>query len=105
MGGEPASEIPAVIDQPSTSSRDELQKVVSTVVGSRVTLAPDALTQDSTLSIERAVARDSGSRRIDVREVSGPEIFRLIKRGEQCVLVHERTKTETVLNAATCKAR
>jgi hypothetical protein len=104
LGGDKVSDVPAVIERPTDASRAELLNIVNTAVGTQVTLAPDALTRESTLSIERTPIRDSSGRRVEVRERTGPELFRLVKRGDQCVLIHERTKAETVLRATQCAA-
>lgn len=105
VGGEPANDVPAVLEQPTNATREELHKAVASIVGTTVTLAPDALTRDTTLSIERTPLRDASGRRIEVRERTGPELFRLFKRGDQCVLIHERTKTETILKSSRCVAQ
>jgi hypothetical protein len=105
LGTENDMDRPAVIDRPTDASRAELRRVVNEALGTSVTLADDALTHTSTLSIERNPIRDASGRRIEVRERTPPEMFLLVKRGGQCVLIHERTKTETVLTATHCSAR
>lgn len=105
LGTEENIDQPAVIDPPTDASRAELRRVVNEVLGMQVTLADDALTRSSTLSIERNPIRDASGRRIEVRERTPPELFRLVKRGRECVLIHERTNTETVLTAAHCSVR
>jgi hypothetical protein len=93
---------PAVIAAPTPESRAELKRVVEDMFGAPVTLADDALTRDSTLVIERNPLRDSSGRRIEVREREPPAMFRLVKRGEQCVLIRERTQQATVLKTPSC---
>lgn len=89
-------DVAAVIDQPTKASRAELGQAVSSALNSApVTLADDALTQDSLLIIERAHLRG--------REMDKPEHFRLVKSGEHCTLVHERTGTRTTLASTTCQ--
>lgn len=105
LGTEKMSDLPAVIEQPTDASRAELRRVVNAVLGMPVTLADDALTRESTLSIERTPIRDATGRRVEVRERTAPELFRLVERGEQCVLIHERTKTESILSSTKCSAK
>lgn len=105
LGTEKTVEVPAVISAPTDAARAELYAAVIESLGMPITLADDALTHESTLSIERTPIRDSSGRRIEVRERTKPELFRLVKRGEDCVLIHERTQTETVLRAARCSPR
>ena len=88
-------DVAAVIDKPTKESRVELAQAVSSALnGAPVTLADDALTQDSLLIIERA--RHSG------RDLDKPEHFRLVKTGKHCALVHERTGKRTTLASTTC---
>ena len=103
--GNEKSEAAAVIQQPTSASRAELQSAVNAALGMTVTLADDALTKRNTLTIERDAIRDSSGRRIEVREREAPEMFQLVKRGDQCVLIHDRTKQETVLREARCSAQ
>lgn len=101
--GTPASaDVPALISKPTDASRAELQEKVSAALGTSVTLASDALTRSSTLAIERKPIRDANGRRIEVREREAPELFRLVKRDSQCILIRARTQTELTLNTAEC---
>ena len=95
----------AVIVAPNAASRATLQQAVSKLVGRPVTLADDALTRESTLTIERTGARDPSGRRIEVRETTMPESLRLVQRGAACVLIHDATKQEIMLNGVSCKAQ
>jgi hypothetical protein len=54
--------------------------------------------------VERARLRDASGRPLDGRERGMPEQFRLVKIGQQCVLVHERTGARFALRAAECVA-
>lgn len=99
-----ASDSPAKIVMPTAASRAELKQAVEKALSmTPVTLADNALTRESTLTIERQQARDPSGRRIDAREVERPELFRLVKRGSDCVLIHERTQTRTVLRSTRCE--
>ena len=40
--------------------------------------------------------------RLSGRELDKPEHFRLVKMGERCELVHERTGKRTTLASTTC---
>jgi hypothetical protein len=88
--------VPAIIDKPTKESRAELARVVSSALnGAPVTLADDALTRDSLLIIEKA--------HLSGRDFGRPEHFRLVKIGEHCALVHERTGKRTTLSSTTCE--
>ena len=87
-------DVPALIDKPTSESRAELARAVSSALnGAPVRLADDALTRDSLLIIEKP---HTG------RDLDKPEHFRLVKAGTQCTLVHERTGTRTTLASTTC---
>lgn len=95
-------ERPAVIVNP-TESRSELLDVLRQALNGRpLTIADDALTQDSLLIIERARPSDSG-RLLDGRELEMPERFRLVTHAATCTLIHERTGRSWMLKTARCK--
>ena len=96
-------EVAAVIDKPTSESRAELAQAVSSALnGAPVTLADDALTQDSLLIIEKAHPRDANGVPLSGRDLDKPENFRLVKMGKHCALVHERTGKRTTLASTTC---
>ena len=95
----------AVIVTPDAAARAALQQAVAKLVGRPVTLADDALTRQSTLTIERAAAHDPSGRRIEARETSMPQSLTLVQRGSACVLIHDSTKQEVSLDGVNCKAR
>jgi hypothetical protein len=101
-----APDVPAVITHPSPESRGALSRAVRVALnGASATLADDALTHDSVLVIEHAQPRDSQGRFLNGREIGRPELFRLVKRGARCVLIHERTGKAQVLKNTTCDRR
>ena len=102
----PARELqPAVLTNPSAQSTSELQRVVRDALnGVPVRLAGDALTHDSVLIIERSQARDAAGLPLNGRELGKPEHFLLVKRGAQCILIHERTGKHWALRSVTCAA-
>ena len=98
-------ELPAVITAPNSASRAELERVISSAFnGVPVTLADDALTRESVLTIEPARPRDAQGRPLDGRDPGRPEHFRLLKVASDCVLVHERTGQRWKLTQSTCTA-
>jgi len=100
---EGAEQRDAVIVTPNAASRAALQQAVAKLVGQPVTLADDALTRASSLTIERTAARDPSGRRIEARETAMPQSVRLVKRGSSCVLIHDASGAEVVLNDVACQ--
>jgi hypothetical protein len=99
-------DVAAVIDKPTKESRAELAQAVSRALNrAPVTLADDALTQDSLLIIERTHPRDANGVRLSGRDLDKPEHFRLVKMGKHCALVHERTGKRTTLASTTCQPK
>ena len=98
-----AQAVPARIVNPTAGSRAALLEAVRTALGGApVTLADDALTRESVLVIERAPKRDAAGRRLQGREVVMPERLRLVKSGDGCVLIHERTARSFPLAHTEC---
>jgi len=98
-----AQEQSAVIESPTEGSRAELRRVVSSASnGQPVTLADDALTRDSVLTIERRTPPGPQGRAATGRTLEAPEQFRLVLRGTRCVLVRQADGREWELREATC---
>src|SRR5262245_26379888 len=98
-----ATGVPARIVSPTPATRAELQGAVSDALGGTpVTLADDALTQSSLLTLEHATPDDAQGRALTGRDLGRPERFRLLKLGSGCVLVHESDGGRSVLKQATC---
>ena len=96
-------EVAAVVDRPTQETRRELAQAIGDALhGAPVTLADDALTRDSRLMIEKARPRDASGVPLSGRDREKPDVFRLVKAGEQCVLVHERTGKRTTLPSTRC---
>ncbi len=94
-GKRPAEDgVPAVIVEPTPESRAALLQAVTDALGVEPLLADDALTRGSTLIIER--------RHLEGRERALPEKFHLLKIGERCVIVHERTGRRSPLVQTKC---
>jgi len=95
---------PARIVDPTDASRVALQRAVSTALnGAEVTLADDALTHSSRLTIERKDYRDAQGNRVMGRDTSTPIQFRLMKHGTQCFLVLQSSGVKWPLADTTCK--
>jgi hypothetical protein len=101
-----AADAPAVVVQPSPASRAALASAVSMALkGAALTLADDALTRDGVLIIERSRLRDPRGLPVYGRDYGEPERFHLVKSGDLCVLVHERSGARYELAATTCAPR
>lgn len=95
-------DVPAVIPGSTPESRAALERAVGELLdGAPVTLAADALTDESVLILERREPRDAEGRPLSGRSFERPERIRLVLRGERCFLVREST-SERLLVAADC---
>jgi hypothetical protein len=101
----PASpDAPARIVNPTSESRAALEAAVREALqGAPVTLADDALTHESVLVLERTPARGPDGLPLSGRETRPPERFRLVKRGPECLLVHEGDGRLFPLPAVECE--
>jgi hypothetical protein len=100
-----AAGVPAHIVDATPDSRAELEKIVSRALnGADVTLADDALTRDSVLSIDRKTFRDTRGNPINGREPGMPIQFVLLKQGDRCVLELRSSGQQWNLPATKCAA-
>lgn len=105
-----AKDVPAIVLHSDTQSRTELQSAVSKALNrTSVTLADDALTHDSMITIEPVRLRDPqggiAQGLAQGRETRVPEQFRLVKSGHHCVLIHKRTGQRITLANTKCAAK
>lgn len=97
------TEQPAVVVNADDDSRRELRQVIATALDvSEVTIAGDALTASSELSIARTPPRGLEAPPATGRQTGRPEVFRLLKDGPQCLLVHRRTGLRWLLVDTEC---
>jgi hypothetical protein len=83
-----AQEQPALIAAHTEESRAELVRVVSAAFnGQPVTLADDALTRESQLTIERRTPPGEQGRAATGRTLDAPQRFDLVLRTGRCLLV------------------
>ena len=95
---------PARIVDPTDASRAALQQAVATALHrTDVTLADDALTTSSLLTIEPTIHRDAQGNRVMGRDLGTPIQFRLVKHGLQCFLVLQSSGRKWPLANTTCK--
>ena len=99
------SEVPAVITNSMPQSRAALAEAVSQALnGATATVADDALTKSDVLIIERANPRDPGGQPLNGRQRGTAEHFRLVKAGDQCILIQQRNGRRFPLDGVTCSA-
>jgi hypothetical protein len=83
-----AQEQPALIAAHTDQSRAELTRIVSTAMnGQPVTLADDALTRESQLTIERRTPAGEQGRAATGRTFEAPQRLNLVLRAGRCLLV------------------
>jgi hypothetical protein len=98
-----AQEQPALIAAPTAASQAELVRVVTTAVGGQgITLAGDALTRESVLTLERRTPAGPQGQAATGRTLEEPTQFRLVLRGTRCFLVSQADAREWELREAMC---
>jgi hypothetical protein len=100
------AEVRAYVVRPTPESRSALAQAVQRALdGTQVMLEDDALTRDGVLNVDRTQRRDPTQLKTEGRDPSFPgvsERFHLIKDGERCVLVHDRTDRHYDLLGTVC---
>jgi hypothetical protein len=95
---------PARIVNPDAASRIALRDTVKTVFGTSVTLADDALTDSSLLTIERSPRPTLENPNPLGRNMELPLQLRLYINGDDCVLVDQRDRGRHILANTSCEA-
>ncbi|GGF78601.1 hypothetical protein [Alteromonas lipolytica] len=94
---------PATVTALSTSQKQQLETVISDWFGGvKVTLADNAFTDSSSVSIERREHLDNQGNPIEGRHNNAVYSFSLLKQGQDCWLQNERTSQKVLLNGITC---
>jgi hypothetical protein len=99
------AQAPALLVQPSDASQQELRATVARMMGvASVSLAKDVFLATSLMVIEKNRPRGADGIQLSGRDFDKPEQFRLLKSGNQCVLVKLSTGAHEVLQKSQCEA-
>ena len=82
--------------------RASLQATVNEAVGGEVTLSDAALTDSSVLTIENVPPRSIDHPSPHGRVLEVPIQFRLVKNGQDCVLIDQRDRSRHVIPGVEC---
>jgi hypothetical protein len=98
-----SADVPALIIEPDEASRAALKAALAASFGGLdVVIADDALTQSSLLTIERGPHRTINNPSPDGRIITEPFRFRLVRSGQDCVLIDLRDDSRQVLADTNC---
>ena len=100
----PDTDQAAVIVDADAASRAALQQTVNAALHTDVTLADDALTDTSILTIERKVPQSIEGSPAQGRNMEMPIQFRLVTDGTNCILVDQRDASRHILADTRCVA-
>ena len=100
----PDADLAAVIINPDAASRAALQAVVNAALHTDVTLADDALTETSILTIERKIPQSIEGSPAQGRNMEMPIQFRLVANGTKCILIDQRDMSRAVLEDTVCSS-
>jgi len=98
-------DLPAWITNPDSGSRTALQAAVNEALNTEVTLADDALTNSSLLTIQRNQTDSLEDQPAQGRNMDMPIQFRLVISGDDCVLIDQRDQSRRILQNTSCRAR
>ena len=97
------ADVPAVIVDADDASRAALQATVNDLfAGIEVPLASDALTTSSVLAFEHSPRGSLNSPPATGRVIEEPLRFRLVKNGDDCILIDPRDDSRHVLADTSC---
>ena len=97
------ADVPAVIDNPDADSRTALRATVNELFdGQDVLIADDALTKSSELTLEVGKRQSLEHQRINGRIVTEPMRIRLVRNGNDCLLIDPRDDSRHQLADTTC---
>jgi len=100
----PDTDQAAVIVDPDAASRAALQETVNAVLHTDITLADNALTDTSALTIERKIPQSIEGSPAQGRNMEMPIQFRLVTDGTNCILVDQRDASRHMLADTRCVA-
>jgi len=98
------TDIPALISNPGAASHKALQDVVNDLLNTNVTLADDALTERSVLTIQRNPPRTLQGQPATGRNMETPIQFQLVRNGQDCILIDRRDESRHTLENISCAA-
>lgn len=104
-----ATPVPAVLSETSPEVTAALGTAASKALnGVDVTLAPDVLTTSSTLVLETKIPQTLDGNRytglLNDRARPAPDVFKLMKTGNTCYLLHEESGKKMPLGNMKCQA-
>ncbi|RLA32126.1 MAG: hypothetical protein DRR11_09130 [Gammaproteobacteria bacterium] len=97
-------DVAARITNPTDDSRKALQSAVNAALDTNVTLANDALTDSSVLTIERNPPRSMENLPAQGRNMDMPMQFRLVLNDGNCVLIYTADDSRRNLADTSCVA-
>lgn len=97
------ADMPALITEPDASSRAALQTTLSELFGGiKIRLADDALTRSSLLILTTGANSALVDPAATGRIVTEPYRFRLVRSGDDCILIDLRDDSRHLLASTTC---
>jgi hypothetical protein len=100
-----AADMPALITDPDAGSRAALQATLSGLFGGiKIRLADDALTRSSLLTLTAGANSALADPAASGRVVTEPYRFRLVRNGDDCILIDLRDDSRHLLADTTCIA-
>lgn len=97
------SDVPAVITEPDDASRAALRNTLAEIYDDRrITIADDALTTTSLLILEIGPPRTGAATDVGDRQTERPLRIRLVRNGDDCVLIDLRDDSRHALADTNC---
>ncbi|MDE2048366.1 MAG: hypothetical protein KGJ44_08160 [Betaproteobacteria bacterium] len=98
------ADAPATLAGADTACITQMTGFAAAQTGRKVTLTARAFADSDKLLLEQPLLLGPNGLPLDGRSRGRPQVFHLVKRGGQCVMVNDATRAEQVLDACTCTA-
>ena len=103
--GPTQKDLDALLLNPSAEVQAELASAISSMLNhDKILLKVDDFVKSSTVTVERVVLKDANGIRLQGLELEMPNVFKLIKRGDDCLLIRLKSDQERLIKTAQCKA-
>lgn len=100
------AEVDAVLSATNAQVQQELVEVVTQLSGAlKVLIGADELTKSSFLTLDRVKHRDASGLVMQGMEIEPPHVFKLVKKNEDCFLIHLKTGKRAQLKLAQCQPK
>lgn len=103
--GPTQKDLDALLVNPNAEVQAELASAISSMLNNdKILIKAEDFAKSSTVALERVILKDADGLRLQGMELEMPSVFKLIKRGDDCLLIRLKSDQERLIKTAQCKA-